>query len=46
VLRFDSLSKIVSAGIRIGIATGPEPLLNAIDMNVRFSICRIRINIF
>ncbi|PPQ63942.1 hypothetical protein CVT24_009117 [Panaeolus cyanescens] len=31
VLRFDSLSKILSAGIRIGFATGPEVLLNAID---------------
>ncbi|KAF9533943.1 pyridoxal phosphate-dependent transferase [Crepidotus variabilis] len=31
VLRFDSFSKILSAGIRIGFATGPTPLLNAID---------------
>ncbi|KAF9037710.1 PLP-dependent transferase [Panaeolus papilionaceus] len=31
VLRFDSLSKILSAGIRIGFATGPEVLLNAVD---------------
>jgi tryptophan aminotransferase len=31
VLRFDSLSKILSAGMRIGFASGPEPLLNAID---------------
>jgi tryptophan aminotransferase len=35
VLRFDSLSKISSAGIRIGFASGPEPLLNAIDGYVR-----------
>lgn len=34
VLRFDSLSKIISAGIRIGFVSGPERLLNAIDMNV------------
>ncbi|KAF4613657.1 hypothetical protein D9613_007469 [Agrocybe pediades] len=31
VLRFDSLSKILSAGIRIGFASGPEALLEAID---------------
>ena len=34
VLRFDSLSKILSAGIRIGFASGPETLLNAIDQYV------------
>ena len=37
VLRFDSLSKIVAAGIRIGFASGPEPLLRAIDGYVRRS---------
>ncbi|TFY81319.1 hypothetical protein EWM64_g2700 [Hericium alpestre] len=31
VLRFDSLSKILSAGIRIGFTTGPIPILNAMD---------------
>ncbi|ESK86892.1 kynurenine alpha-aminoadipate aminotransferase [Moniliophthora roreri MCA 2997] len=31
VLRFDSLSKILSAGLRIGFVSGPERLLNAID---------------
>ena len=36
VLRFDSLSKILSAGMRIGFASGPEPLLNAIDGYVRY----------
>ena len=34
VLRFDSLSKILSSGIRIGFASGPVPLLNAMDMHV------------
>lgn len=34
VLRFDSLSKILSSGIRIGFASGPEPLLQALDMHV------------
>jgi tryptophan aminotransferase len=33
VLRFDSLSKILSAGIRIGFVTGPSALLNAMDMH-------------
>ncbi|KZP17701.1 PLP-dependent transferase [Athelia psychrophila] len=31
VLRFDSLSKVLSAGIRIGIASGPEPFITAIN---------------
>jgi len=31
VLRFDSFSKILSSGIRIGFVTGPTPLLDAID---------------
>jgi aspartate/methionine/tyrosine aminotransferase len=34
VLRFDSLSKILSAGIRIGFASGPEALLAAMDSHV------------
>jgi len=33
VLRFDSLSKILSSGIRIGFVSGPEPLLNAMDLH-------------
>ncbi|KAF4614087.1 hypothetical protein D9613_007471 [Agrocybe pediades] len=37
VLRFDSLSKILSAGIRIGFASGPEALLNAIDQHTATS---------
>lgn len=35
MLRFDSLSKILSSGIRIGFASGPEALLQALDMHVR-----------
>lgn len=34
VLRFDSFSKILSSGIRIGFVTGPTPLLDAIDRHV------------
>ncbi|KAF8072229.1 PLP-dependent transferase [Lyophyllum atratum] len=37
VLRFDSLSKILSAGIRIGFASGPKPLLQAIDRHTSSS---------
>ncbi len=34
VIRFDSLSKILSSGIRIGFACGPEPIMTVIDMHV------------
>ncbi|KAK7027244.1 hypothetical protein VNI00_015333 [Paramarasmius palmivorus] len=30
VIRFDSLSKVLSAGIRIGFASGPQPVLDAL----------------
>ncbi|EJF64889.1 PLP-dependent transferase [Dichomitus squalens LYAD-421 SS1] len=33
VIRFDSLSKVLSAGIRVGFVCGPEPILNKIDMH-------------
>jgi tryptophan aminotransferase len=39
VLRFDSFSKIISGGVRVGLATGPTPLLDVIDMHVHFSFC-------
>lgn len=35
VLRCDSLSKVLSAGIRIGFASGPTPLLDVMDLHVR-----------
>ncbi|KAL6302433.1 pyridoxal phosphate-dependent transferase [Sparassis latifolia] len=31
VLRFDSLSKVISSGMRVGFLSGPEPLVRAID---------------
>jgi tryptophan aminotransferase len=34
VLRFDSFSKILSAGLRIGFASGPKPIIDAMDMHV------------
>ncbi|KAF8646220.1 hypothetical protein AX16_007361 [Volvariella volvacea WC 439] len=37
VVRFDSFSKILSAGIRIGFASGPEPILRAMDAHTMTS---------
>ncbi|KAF7312725.1 PLP-dependent transferase [Mycena indigotica] len=31
VLRLDSLSKVLSAGLRIGVVSGPSPIIRAID---------------
>lgn len=33
VIRFDSLSKILSAGMRVGFASGPKPILDAMDLH-------------
>ncbi|CAO3597940.1 unnamed protein product [Absidia cylindrospora] len=33
VLRFDSLSKILSSGLRIGFATGPQALIDQINLH-------------
>lgn len=38
VLRFDSLSKILSAGIRIGFASGPTAILEAMDRHVSYLV--------
>ncbi|CAL4121765.1 unnamed protein product, partial [Meganyctiphanes norvegica] len=38
VLRFDSFSKILSSGIRIGYATGAKPLINQILLHEQASI--------
>ncbi len=35
VIRFDSMSKVLSAGIRIGYASGPEAIILAMDRHVR-----------
>jgi kynurenine/2-aminoadipate aminotransferase len=35
VLRFDSFSKIFSAGMRIGFVTAPIPLLNRINLHIQ-----------
>ncbi|KAK8390966.1 hypothetical protein O3P69_016962 [Scylla paramamosain] len=40
VLRFDSFSKVVSSGLRIGFVTGPPPLLQGITLHMQAScIC-------
>ena len=33
VLRFDSFSKIVSSGLRLGFVTGPKPLVDRIALH-------------
>ncbi|KAG8756584.1 hypothetical protein FRC14_002926 [Serendipita sp. 396] len=33
ILRFDSFSKILSAGLRLGLVTGPKPLVDAINVH-------------
>ncbi|KAJ9480025.1 putative Aromatic/aminoadipate aminotransferase 1 (putative) [Pseudozyma hubeiensis] len=33
VIRFDSFSKILSAGLRLGFVTGPKEILDAIDLD-------------
>ncbi|KAI0080929.1 PLP-dependent transferase [Panus rudis PR-1116 ss-1] len=38
VVRFDSLSKILSSGIRIGWVSGPAPIVNAMDLHTATSI--------
>jgi tryptophan aminotransferase len=35
VIRFDSFSKVLSAGMRIGFASGPKPIIDAINLHVR-----------
>ncbi|OXU18971.1 hypothetical protein TSAR_007721 [Trichomalopsis sarcophagae] len=37
VLRLDSFSKILSAGIRLGVVTGPKPLLQKIGLHLACS---------
>ncbi|XP_042889017.1 kynurenine/alpha-aminoadipate aminotransferase, mitochondrial-like [Penaeus japonicus] len=38
VLRFDSFSKIVSAGLRVGFVTGPAPLIERINWHMQASV--------
>ena len=38
VVRFDSLSKVLSSGIRLGFVTGPKPLIDTIVLHMQVSI--------
>ncbi|TRY64269.1 hypothetical protein TCAL_03982 [Tigriopus californicus] len=38
VLRFDSFSKILSSGIRLGFLSGPRPLMNRIVLHMQSSL--------
>merc|ERR1712107_498834 len=38
VLRFDSFSKILSSGIRLGFVTGPKPLIDTIVLHMQVSV--------
>lgn len=38
VLRFDSLSKVLSAGLRIGFVTGPKQLIDRIELHVQSTV--------
>lgn len=35
VLRFDSISKVLSAGVRLGFATGPKPLIDRMCLHTQ-----------
>uniref|UniRef100_A0A8D2LPA0 Aminotransferase class I/classII large domain-containing protein n=1 Tax=Varanus komodoensis TaxID=61221 RepID=A0A8D2LPA0_VARKO len=39
VIRGDSFSKVVSAGLRIGFLTGPEPLINKVILHIQEYSC-------
>ena len=38
VLRFDSFSKILSSGIRIGFTTGPKELIRYLELSMQASV--------
>ena len=35
VIRFDSLSKVLSSGMRIGFISAPQPIIDAVVLHVR-----------
>ena len=35
VIRFDSLSKVLSSGMRVGFVSAPQPFIDAIVLHVR-----------
>jgi len=38
VLRFDSFSKVLSSGLRLGFVTGPKPLVDRVMLHVQVSV--------
>ena len=38
VIRFDSFSKVLSSGVRLGFVTGPPPLIERINLHMQVSI--------
>ena len=38
VVRFDSFSKILSSGIRLGFVTGPKPIIERINLHMQASV--------
>jgi len=38
VVRFDSFSKILSSGIRLGFVTGPKPIIERINLHMQVSV--------
>lgn len=38
VVRFDSFSKLVSSGMRVGFVTGPRPLLERLELHMQCSV--------
>ncbi|XP_014663109.1 PREDICTED: kynurenine/alpha-aminoadipate aminotransferase, mitochondrial-like [Priapulus caudatus] len=38
VMRFDSFSKVLSAGLRVGFMTGPKPLMQRIEYHIQVSL--------
>lgn len=38
VIRFDSMSKVLSSGLRLGWLTGPKPLVHNIELHIQSSI--------
>lgn len=38
VLRFDSMSKLLSSGMRIGVLTGPKPIVDRVNLHMQCSV--------
>lgn len=38
VIRFDSMSKLMSSGMRIGVLTGPKPIVDRVQLHMQCSV--------